>query len=65
MLLIAGRFGRPRLSVDQTVSLLRPFALRAFKTCRPALVAMSTEAGVRLRFRLLGWNVLFIVNVDS
>ena len=39
----------------------RPFARRAFMTCRPPLVAMRARKPCRrLRLRLLGWNVLFI-----
>ena len=48
------------------MSRLRPFARRAFSTCLPAFVAIrARKPWVRLRFKLLGWNVLFMVIVDS
>ena len=48
----------------QTVRRLRPLARRAFNTCRPAFVAIrARKPCVRLRFRLLGWNVLFIARL--
>ena len=50
--------------VYQTVRRLRPLARRAFSTCRPAFVAIrARKPCVRLRFRLLGWNVLFIARL--
>jgi len=43
------------------VSRARPFARRALSTLRPPLVAMrARKPWVRLRRRLLGWNVLFM-----
>jgi len=40
----------------------RPFARRLFNTRRPAFVAMrALKPCVRARFRLLGWNVRFIL----
>ena len=51
--------------VYQTVRRLRPLARLAFSTCRPAFVAIrARKPCVRLRFRLLGWNVLFIARLD-
>lgn len=50
--------------VYQTVRRLRPLARLAFNTCRPAFVAIrARKPCVRLRFRLLGWNVLFITRL--
>jgi hypothetical protein len=50
--------------VYQTVRRLRPLARLAFNTCRPAFVAIrARKPCVRLRFRLLGWNVLFIARL--
>lgn len=41
---------------------LRPFARRLFSTARPPGVAIrALNPWVRLRFKLLGWNVLFII----
>ena len=46
---------------DQTLRRLRPLARRALRTLRPPLVAMrARKPWVRLRFRLLGWNVRFM-----
>lgn len=43
------------------LSRLRPFARRRLNTLRPFLVAMrARNPWVRLRFKLLGWKVLFI-----
>lgn len=45
----------------QGVRRARPLARRAFSTRRPFLVAMrARKPWVRLRFRTLGWNVLFM-----
>jgi len=47
---------------NQTLRRLRPLALRALRTLRPPRVAMrARNPWVRLRFRLLGWNVRFMV----
>jgi hypothetical protein len=46
-------------------SFARPFARRALMTLRPPLVAMrARNPWVRLRRRLLGWNVLFMALVS-
>jgi len=45
----------------QAESLRRPFARLALMTARPPLVAIrARKPWVRLRRRLLGWNVCFI-----
>jgi hypothetical protein len=47
----------------QTANRARPFARRRFSTIRPALVAIrARKPCVRLRCRLLGWYVRFIVS---
>lgn len=46
----------------QAASFFRPFWRRRFRTSRPAPVRIRTrKPWVRLRFRLLGWNVLFMM----
>ena len=53
-----------QLHLDEvTVSRLRPFARRRFRTMRPFLVLIRTRKPcVRRRLRRLGWNVRFIEN---
>lgn len=47
--------------VDYTLNRARPLARRAFRTRRPFLVRIrARKPWVRLRCRLLGWNVLFM-----
>lgn len=54
--------GRVRVET-YTPRRLRPFARRALRTFRPPLVAiLARKPWVRLRFRLLGWKVLFILS---
>jgi hypothetical protein len=49
-------------SQRQTASRLRPFWRRRFKTRRPPFERIRTrKPWVRFRFRLLGWNVLFML----
>jgi hypothetical protein len=54
---------RRRSYSDDTVSRLRPFARRRFRTSRPFLVLMRTRKPcVRLRRRRFGWNVRFMMS---
>jgi hypothetical protein len=47
--------------IDQGVNRARPLARLAFRTLRPPRVAIrARKPCVRLRRKLLGWNVLFI-----
>lgn len=49
----------------QAESSFLPFPRRLFKTRRPALVAIrARKPWVRLRLRMLGWNVLFMLRRD-
>ena len=46
---------------NQALKRLRPFARRRLMTSRPFLFAiLARKPWLRLRFRLLGWKVLFI-----
>jgi len=46
----------------QAESRFRPFCRRRFSTSRPPLVRIRTRnPWVRFRFRLFGWNVLFMI----
>lgn len=55
--------GVPGRRTGQAPILLRPFCRRLLSTRRPPLVLMRTRNPcVRFRFRLLGWNVRFMLN---
>ena len=57
----SGRLREARARPTQTLRRLRPLARRRFSTRRPPLVRIRTrKPWVRFRFRLFGWNVLFI-----
>ena len=50
----------------QTESRFRPFCRRRFSTSRPPFVRIRTrKPWVRFRFRLFGWNVLFMIEPRS
>jgi hypothetical protein len=49
-------------ALPQTASRFRPFWRRRLSTRRPPCVRMRTrKPWVRFRLRLLGWNVLFMI----
>ena len=61
-----GLLGEARARPAQTLRRLRPRARRRFSTRRPPLVRILTrKPWVRFRFRLFGWNVLFIRHLAS
>jgi len=61
-----GLFRKAILLPAQTLRRLRPRARRRFSTRRPPLVRIRTRnPWVRFRFRLFGWNVLFIRHLAS
>lgn len=62
----AARVTRARQNVVYALRRLRPLARRALITARPPGVAMrARKPWVRLRLIMLGWNVLFMVALNS